>query len=332
MRAALLLVAAVGAAADRQKFREWQRRFEVTYTSAEEEAVRYLLWQDTAARHGAQAEHHPHADRSAVELEDLAAAVQKDLGNGLLRAGAGDDPYGYPFTDLPASYVQKALASGGIDWREKSNCVTTPKNQGSHGYCGTFMRVAVAESQYALQPGNTPKNLSTEQLVDCAGWASDQRPMVIGQGLERWEDYPYVPGGYKNGTPPCTFDKTKVAAKGWTKFTHGGSSEDQLAAFMYKNGPVGTGINADIFYHVGDDNFVIRDECKNVSTTINHAITVVGFGSDKPHGDYWIIKNSWGSGWRDHGFVYLPRGIKCGNCCAGAQMWTIGDPAKYFSV
>eukprot|EP01062_Namystynia_karyoxenos_P016514 TRINITY_DN1602_c1_g1_i3.p1 TRINITY_DN1602_c1_g1~~TRINITY_DN1602_c1_g1_i3.p1 ORF type:complete len:359 (+),score=138.07 TRINITY_DN1602_c1_g1_i3:83-1078(+) len=331
MRAAGLLAAlACGAAADRQQFQAWQRRFEVSYKSEEEEAVRYLIWQDTVARRGAQGEQHLHADRSAPELEELAAAVQKDLGEGVLRAGA--ETYTYPYTDLPDAYVQKALASGGIDWRQKDNCVTTPKNQGSHGYCGTFMRVAVAESQYALQPGNTPKNLSTEQLVDCAGWASDQRPMVIDQGLERWEDYPYVPGSYKNGTPPCTFDKTKVAAKGWTKFTAGGKTEDQLAAFMYKNGPVGTGINADIFYHVGDDNFVIRDECKNVSTGHNHAVTIVGFGSDKPHGDYWIIKNSWGAGWRDHGFVYMPRGINCGGCCAVAQMWTVGDPAKYFSV
>eukprot|EP01062_Namystynia_karyoxenos_P016518 TRINITY_DN1602_c1_g3_i1.p2 TRINITY_DN1602_c1_g3~~TRINITY_DN1602_c1_g3_i1.p2 ORF type:complete len:325 (+),score=98.69 TRINITY_DN1602_c1_g3_i1:80-1054(+) len=324
MRALALAALACSAAADFQRFKAWKERFQITYATKEEEAARYVIWQDKLSTHGAAAEQHLQADRSEPELSQLARAVQLDL-------SAGDDPYTYPYTDLPDSYVKKVLASGGTDWRQKG-CVTVPKNQGSHGYCGTFMRVAVAESQYALQPGNTAKNLSTEQLVDCAGWNKDQKPMVIDDGLETWEDYPYVPGKYANGTPPCTFDRKKVAARGWTKFIKGGKTEDQMAAFMYKNGPSGCGINAGIFYHVGADNFVIRDACQNVSHGHNHAVTIVGFGSDAKHGDYWIIKNSWGSKWRDHGFVYMPRGILCGGCCTGAAMWSIGDPAKYFAV
>jgi len=34
----------------------------------------------------------------------------------------------------------------------------------------------------------------------------------------------------------------------------------------------------------------------------NHAVTVIGWGSQDGL-DYWLIQNSWGAGWGDHGFV-----------------------------
>ena len=40
---------------------------------------------------------------------------------------------------------------------------------------------------------------------------------------------------------------------------------------------------------------------------LNHAIQLVGYGSDPDHGDFWLVRNSWGSTWGEHGYIRLQR-------------------------
>ena len=60
--------------------------------------------------------------------------------------------------------------------------------------------------------------------------------------------------------------------------------------------------------------------CSDPSLEVNHAITIVGYGSNNKHGcnEYWIIKNSWGEGWGEQGYYRLFRGD--GTC--GINMMT----------
>merc|ERR1711972_502236 len=47
---------------------------------------------------------------------------------------------------------------------------------------------------------------------------------------------------------------------------------------------------------------------------MDHAVLLVGYGTDNGK-DYWLIRNSWGSGWGEHGYARLVRGIKgLGEC------------------
>jgi hypothetical protein len=47
----------------------------------------------------------------------------------------------------------------------------------------------------------------------------------------------------------------------------------------------------------------------------------------------WIIKNSWSDKWKDHGFVYLAKGVACGNLfSAGAHVYTYGPEQYYYEL
>lgn len=239
---------------------------------------------------------------------------------------------GFPFQPFPASYVQKALSEG-VDWTtDPRGIVTSVKDQGPHGYCGTFGRLATAEGQYAMHSGHPARNFSVEQLVDCVGWSKPQMPSILGQagsetpGLMGWEDYEYDISKYPDTNPPvpghpCEFDASKVVSDygkdiiGQT--TPSGQSEDQAAAFIHHNGPVSCGINADVFGQADDDWFVTTDACNGFSKTIDHCTTCVGFGVDPVKGPYWLIKNSWGASWGDHGFIRVARGVRCAGLGSG---------------
>ena len=164
-----------------------------------------------------------------------------------------------PFKPFSREFVEHALEVGrttGVDWRTKG-AVTPAKDQGAHGYCGTFGRTCAFEGQYAMQSGHGLRNFSEEQLVECIGWTKDQFGYVQTHGFEDMAVYPpYVEAGYKDTNPPipghpCKYDKSKIVQDSMTKWVNttapAHNDEEQLAAWILKNGPVNSGVDASVF-------------------------------------------------------------------------------------
>ena len=73
------------------------------------------------------------------------------------------------------------------------------------------------------------------------------------------------------------------------------------------------------YIHSYASGVIDSDDCYDGIESINHAVLVVGYGSDAATGlDYWLIKNSWNTTWGDQGYfklaIVLYDGLDMGIC------------------
>ena len=128
--------------------------------------------------------------------------------------------------------------------------------------------------------------------------------VVTAGGLESEADYPYTGMGGQ-----CQFDKSKVAASitSWECLPQ--SDEKNMAAYVSTHGPLSIAINAGpMQFYLGG----IANPLFCSPSGLDHGVAIVGYGTEGSK-DYWIIKNSWGTGWGEKGYYRIVRGHgKCG--------------------
>ena len=193
-----------------------------------------------------------------------------------------------------------------VDWREKG-VVSDVKDQGGCGSCWAFSATEVVESAVAIATG-TLKKLAPQQYVDCAPNPDDCGGTGGCEGSTQWLAFNYSVGAglaaesdypYRGRDGMC---KAQMAASAHISGYQRLPANDYAALMnaVATVGPVAISVDAGwMMYEEG----VYSSAC---GSTIDHAVGLVGYGSDNGE-DYWLVRNSWGSGWGEKGYIRIKR-------------------------
>lgn len=216
---------------------------------------------------------------------------------------------------LPDNYKNNLKLAEFKDWRTEGNFVTPVKNQGHCGSCWTFSSTGCLESAWAIHRGELV-SLAEQQFIDCAGnfdnhGCSGGLPshafeyVHANNGIDTEEGYTYKAA--ENGK--CLYDQkaaSPVKVKGSFNITLG--DEDTLFEAVGFLNPVSIGYQVVKDFRNYAGGVYTSTDCKQGPEDVNHAVLVVGYGTDVKGVDYWIIKNSWGADWGMGGYFWMERG------------------------
>lgn len=201
-----------------------------------------------------------------------------------------------------------STAPAAKDWHA-DGAVTDVKDQGSCGSCWAFSTIGNIEGAWYLA-GNPLVSLSEEHLVSCDTVDSGCNGGLMLQAYD-WllannngnvyteASYPYKSGA--GFSPDCDEGDHVIGASINGHVTIEGG-EDNMAAWLAENGPLAIAVDASAFMSYTGG---VLTSCSGQQ--LNHGVLLVGY-NNSAEVPYWVIKNSWGTGWGEQGFIRIRKG------------------------
>lgn len=211
-----------------------------------------------------------------------------------------------PRRDLPPAY----------DWRDYNGC-TSIRHQGGCGSCWAFAAIGSTES-YLRIAHDVITDLSEQWLVSCTGagscdggWHTSAFEYLRCLG-------PGDPCGHSGAVMESVFPYQAYDASCACPYNHqycinnwqyvgdqwGIPSPAQLKQAIYDHGPVAVTVYANGAFHgYGGGIFNACEE-----HWVNHAVVLVGWDDTQGTDGVWIVRNSWGTGWGESGYMRIEYG------------------------
>jgi len=225
-----------------------------------------------------------------------------------------------PDLPLPAMHLREAIDN--LPDRVNSlpssytGYYTSIKNQGSCGSCWAFAAVGLLESM-VLKNDGIEVDLSEQYMLSCNPWDWGcnggywPQDMLVDPGAAMESCFPYVATEV-----PCQPCPTPYQIQSWAFVTEDNvvPDTDLIKQAIYTYGAVQSGVYVDHWFQMYTGGVLNR--CKKKVNWSNHAIILCGWDDAK---GAWLLKNSWGPGWGENGFMWISYGCN-----------KVGDGANYF--
>uniref|UniRef100_A0A0G4GUB3 Peptidase C1A papain C-terminal domain-containing protein n=1 Tax=Chromera velia CCMP2878 TaxID=1169474 RepID=A0A0G4GUB3_9ALVE len=337
-------LAAVVTAQEDMTFDEFVMRYQKGYASPEERAQRKAVFEENAA--WVKAHNADPSSTWVASLNRFSDITPEEWGQGymgvnttMLGAFASMKHKTDMFInfkegkdeDAPEKIDLSALPAR-VDWRD-SHIVAPVKEQGLCGSCWAFASISTIESYWAKATGSLTE-LSEQQILDCSEYPpmakqygiagcqgglpemAYETALKMGALTSEWT-YPYL--SYRGQNRECLYNMTEgldftgqtgnpffpsALISGYKAIQP--NSYDEVMFHLAHHGPLTLGVDASRwkFYRGGVfNNCPSGDEPIN----LNHAVNLVGYGTDEQLGPYWLIRNSWGATWGEQGYMRIKR-------------------------
>ena len=200
-----------------------------------------------------------------------------------------------------------------FNWRTEVGCPPV-ENQGSCGSCWAFGTTGPLECNILIKDGDVV-DIAEQWLVSCntdgwgcnGGWLAHdyhqwKTDVCGGTGGVLEEYFPYTAS---DAPCDCPYPHDYLI-NDWAFI--GGEWEippaQNIKQAIYDYGPVSACLCADSAFQ--GYNGGVFDDCSGGS--INHAVTLVGWDDNQGSNGVWILRNSWGSGWGEGGYMRMEYG------------------------